>query len=267
MRCADSAARRWPFVGWRLESLDLERWSRWLGWIVLPLLLLDLAAIFLYAPTDALQGNVQRVFYIHVPLALDAFGAFFVTFVGSAIYLWKRDRQWDLLAASSAEVGVVMTTLVLVTGSLWAKPIWGTWWTWDARLTTTLILWLIYLAYMLVRASVYDAERAARYAAVIGLIGFLDVPIIRQSVVWWRTLHPGPTIIQAGGSTGVPPEMMLTLAVSVVAFGVLYAYLLARRVAVSVAREAREAAVAKAREAEEARGPSVASEDAEEARL
>lgn len=252
MRYADSpAARRSLFVG-RLDSLDFERWSRWLGLLTLPLLLLDLAAIFLYAPTDALQGNVQRIFYVHVPLALTAFGAFFVTFVGSGMYLWKRDRRWDLLAASSAEVGVVLTTLVLVTGSLWAKPIWGTWWTWDARLTTTLVLWLIYLAYILVRASVAEPERAARSAAVIGVIGFLDVPIIRQSVVWWRTLHPGPTIIQEGGGTGLPPEMMLTLAVSVVAFGVLYAYLLARRIAVGAAREAREAASAASEDIQEA---------------
>ncbi len=254
MRYADSSAARRPLLVGRLDSLDLERWSRWLGWIVLPLLLLDLAMIFLYAPTDALQGNVQRVFYIHVPLALMAFGAFFVTFVGSGMYLWKRDRQWDLLASSSAEVGVVLTTLVLVTGSLWAKPIWGTWWTWDARLTTTLVLWLIYLAYMLVRASVAEPSRAARYAAVIGIVGFLDVPIIRQSVVWWRTLHPGPTIVQEGGGTGLPPEMMLTFAVSVVAFGVLYFYLLSRRIAVTVAREAREAAASEeADEAQEAR--------------
>ncbi len=253
MRYADSSAARRSHFARRLDSLDLERWSRWLGWILVPLLLLDLATIFLYAPTDALQGNVQRVFYIHVPLAITAFGAFFITFVGSGMYLWKRDRQWDLLASSSAEVGVVLTTLVLITGSLWARPIWGTFWTWDARLTTTLILWLIYLAYMLVRASVPEASRAARYAAVIGIIGFLDVPIIRQSVVWWRTLHPGPTIVQVGGGTGLPPEMMLTFAVSLVVFGVLYVYLLSRRVAVTLASEARAAAAMAPEETEEVR--------------
>jgi heme exporter protein C len=212
-------------------------WADRLGVLAAGGVLLALVAIFFYAPTERLQGPVQRIFYVHVPLAWVAFLAYFVVFVGSALYLWKRDPRWDVWARASAEVGVVFTTLVLVTGSLWAKPIWGTWWTWDARLTTTLVLWLIYLAYLMVRAYAGEPGRAARYAAVIGIIGFLDVPIVRQSVVWWRTLHPGPTVVQQSGGTGLPPPMLATLAVSLVAFTLLYAYLLVEKAGIEEARE------------------------------
>lgn len=206
-----------------------RRWIDRLGMLAAGGMALALVAIFFYAPTERLQGPVQRIFYVHVPLAITAFLAFFVVCVASIVYLWKRDSRWDVWAHASAEVGVVYTTLVLVSGSLWAKPIWGTWWTWDARLTTTLLLWLIYVSYLMVRAYAGDSERAARFAAIIGIVGFLDVPIIRQSVVWWRTLHPGPTIIQESGSIGLPPEMMVTLAISGVAFVLLYAYLVFER--------------------------------------
>jgi heme exporter protein C len=223
-----------PVLGGRL---DLAAWGRRTGVLAAGLLLLALGAIFLYAPTERLQGEVQRIFYLHVSLALNAFLAFLVACLASAYYLWKRAPLADSLAHSSVEVGVVLTSLVLVTGSLWAKPIWGTWWTWDARLTTTLVLWLIYLGYLLVRASVADPERAARFGAVIAVVGFLDVPIIRQSVVWWRTLHPGPTIVQQGGGTGLPLEMLLTLALSLAAFGVLYTHLLLQRLWIAQARD------------------------------
>lgn len=216
----------------------LEWWAGRLRWVALVAVAVDLAMIFFYAPTERLQGNVQRIFYLHVSLALNAFLAFFVVFVGSIAYLWKRHLRWDRWAHAAAEVGVVYTTLVLVTGSLWARPIWGTWWTWDARLTTTLILWLIGVAYLLVRAFATDPGRAARNAAVLGIIGFLDVPIIRQSVVWWRTLHPGPTIVQESGSIGLPPAMLATLIVSLLSFGVLFLYLLVERMRLQTAREA-----------------------------
>ena len=148
----------------------------------------------LYAPTERVQGDAQRIFYVHVPLAWVAYLAFFVVFVASVAYLRTRRERWDVLALASAEVGLLFTTLVLVTGSLWARPIWGTWWSWDARLTTTLVLWLLYAGYRMVRAYAGDAARGARYAAVLGIVGFLDVPLVHQSVVWWRTLHPGPTV-------------------------------------------------------------------------
>jgi heme exporter protein C len=158
-----------------------------------------------------------------------------VVFVASIAYLWKRDGWWDALARASAEVGLLFTTLMVLTGSLWARPIWGTWWSWDARLTTTLILWFIYLGYLMVRTSVADEERAARYAAVLGIIGFVDVPIIHQSVVWWRTLHPEPVVLAPGGPA-MPPSMLVSLAISLLAFTALYAWLTRVRLQAELAR-------------------------------
>ena len=183
-----------------------------------------------FTPVEVRQGLAQKIFYLHVPAAWAALLAFSLVGIGSSLYLWLQDPRLDRFAAASAEVGVVFSAVMLTTGPIWAKPIWGTWWTWDARLTTTLVLWLIYLGYLLVRASVGEPERAARFAAVIGIVGFLDVPIIRQSVVWWRTLHPGPTIVQESGGTGLPPEMLATLAVSLAVFGLLYLHFLLQKV-------------------------------------
>ncbi|MBI3974293.1 MAG: cytochrome c biogenesis protein CcsA [Chloroflexi bacterium] len=218
-------------------SPTVDRWARITGVLAAVGLLASLVAIFFYAPAERVQGNVQRIFYVHVPLALNAYVAFFVVFVTSALYLWKRHPRWDVWARASAEVGVVFTTLVLVSGSLWAKPIWGTWWTWDARLTTTLILWLIYVAYLAVRAYATDPEKGARYAAVLGIVGFLDVPIIHQSVKWWRTLHPGPTIVQESGGIGLPPAMLVTFLLALIAFTLLYVFLLLEKVRLEQAKE------------------------------
>jgi heme exporter protein C len=176
------------------------------------------------------MGHVQRIFYVHVTLAWLSYLAFFVVFVCSIVYLWRRDERWDAVARASAEIGVVFTTLFMLSGALWGRPVWGTWWTWDARLTTTAILWFIYVAYLMLRAYVPDVPRAARYAAVLGIVGFLDVPIIHMSVVWWRTLHPEPTIARLDGADYAPPEMRLTLALAGLAFGLLYLALLVLRV-------------------------------------
>ena len=199
-----------------------------LGLGTLVLIPLSMAAIFLYAPTERVQGDVQRIFYLHLPLAWIAYLAFFLVFVSSVLYLWKRAERWDLLAQAAAEVGVVFTTLVLITGSIWARPIWGTWWSWDARLTTTLVLWFIYVGYLMLRSYVSDGRRGARYAAVLGIVGFLDVPIIHQSVTWWRTLHPDPVVLAPGGPA-MPPSMLQTLALSLLAFTLLFAWLLQLR--------------------------------------
>jgi heme exporter protein C len=188
----------------------------------------------LYAPTERVQGDVQRIFYLHVPLAWDAYLAFLVVFVSSVAYLWKGDVWWDSLARASAEVGLLFTTLVLITGSLWARPIWGTWWSWDARLTTSLILWFIYIGYLMLRGSIADERRAARYAAVVGIIGFIDVPIIHQSVVWWRTLHP-ESVVLAGGGPAMPPSMLTALGISLVAFTLLYLSLVRLRLELDLA--------------------------------
>jgi heme exporter protein C len=178
--------------------------------------------VFVYVPTEATMGTVQRIFYFHVPLAWIAFLAFTVVFVCSLIYLKKGTRKWDRLARSSAEIGIMFTTLVLITGPIWARPVWGSWWTWDARLTTTLLLWFIYLAYLFVRSYSTDESRGARYAAVVGVIGFLDVPIVALAIVLWRSQHPGPVIFE-GGLAG---SMLLTLMISLAAFTLLYIYLL-----------------------------------------
>lgn len=202
-----------------------------LGVAALVTMLAALIAALAYAPTERVQGNVQRIFYVHVPMAWVAYLAFFVVFVASIAYLKTRSEGWDALARSSAEVGLLFTTLVLITGSLWARPIWGTWWSWDARLTTTLILWFIYVGYLMLRSSVADEGRAARYSAVLGIVGFLDVPIIHQSVVWWRTLHPESVVLATGGPA-MPPSMLATLGVSLVAFTLLYAFLVRLRMTV-----------------------------------
>lgn len=192
--------------------------NRWLLGLSLVLMIAALYLIFLYVPTEETMGVVQRIFYFHVPLAWVSFLAFFVVFLGSILYLWKRNSKWDILASSSAEVGAVFTTLFLITGSIWAKPIWGAWWTWSPRLTTAMILWLIYLAYLLVRAYASDDQRGARFAAIVGIIGFIDVPIVALAITLWRTQHPGPVVFQGG----LAPPMLLTLLVSLAAFTALY---------------------------------------------
>jgi len=192
------------------------------------LLPISMAAIFLYAPTERVQGHVQRIFYLHLPLAWIAYLAFFIVFISSVLYLLKRSDHWDWLAHAAAEVGVVFTTLVLLTGAIWARPVWGTWWSWDARLTTTLVLWFIYVGYLMLRSYVADERRGARYAAVLGIVGFLDVPIIHQSVTWWRTLHPEPVVLAAGGPA-MPPSMLQSFALSMLGFTLLFLWLLEQR--------------------------------------
>ncbi len=190
------------------------------------LMLAALYMVFIFAPTDIETKNIQRIFYFHVPLAWIAFLAFFIVFGSSIMYLWKRDKKWDVLASSSAEVGLVFTTLFLLTGSIWAKPIWGVWWTWDSRLTSSLILWLIYIAYFIVRSYISEEQRRARFAAIVGIIGFIDVPVIALAITLWRTQHPGPVIFEGG----LVPEMVWTLLVSIAAFTALYFLLFSYRV-------------------------------------
>jgi heme exporter protein C len=170
------------------------------------LMLLAAGAIFLYAPTDALQGPVQRIFYLHVSSAITAFACFAVVLLGGIVYLRNESLAADRLARSGAVVGVVFTTVTLVMGMLWAKPIWNTFWTWDARLTSTLVLWIIYVGYLLVRQLAEPGRQAARIAAVVGIFGFIDVPVVHFSVTWWRTQHPGPVIAR----DALPPEMLAT---------------------------------------------------------
>jgi len=190
-----------------------------------------ISAIFIYVPTEKTEGIIQRIMYYHVPSAWVAFLAFFVVFICSILFLWKKEREWDIYAHASAEVGIVFCSLVLITGPIWAKPIWGAWWVWDARLTSTLILWLIYVAYLMLRIQTEQDSMRARYAAVVGIVGFLDIPVIHFSVLWWRTFHPSPKVIsQEGLGKGMDPSMLATLLISLSAFTLLYFLLMGQRV-------------------------------------
>ncbi|MDD4230263.1 MAG: cytochrome c biogenesis protein [Dehalococcoidales bacterium] len=189
------------------------------------LILLSFYMVLVFVPTEIDMGIVQRIFYYHVPLAWIAFLAFFVVFTGSIIYLAKRSTKWDNIASASAEIGLVFISLMLITGSIWAKPAWGVWWIWEPRLTTSLVLWFIYVAYFIVRGYVSGEERKARFGAVVGIIGFLNVPLVFLSVTLWRTQHPPLTIF----SGGLEPPMLATLLVCLVAFNFLYFYLLSER--------------------------------------
>lgn len=206
-------------------------------WVLVPASLVLIAVALLmalfYAPREATMGDAQRIFYFHVPSAWVGFFAFFIVFVASALYLLKRERKWDAIALSAAEIGVLFTTLVLLTGPLWAKSAWGTYWVWDARLTTTLVLWLIFAGYLMLRSSVDETKRAPM-AAVLGIIGFLDVPIIFLSVTWWRTMHPTLVVSQ---SSGLEPAMRTTLMVALLAFTLLFGWMLLYRVQLEQKRD------------------------------
>lgn len=176
-------------------------------------------------PADAAQGNVQRLMYVHVPAAWLAFLAFFVVFVMSVLYLIQRDERWDRVAASSAEIGVMFTVVTLLLGMMWGKPTWGVYWTWDPRLTTTAILLAIYVGYGALRSFADDGEKRARWSAIVGVIGFANVPIVYMSVTWWRTLHQPPS-----SPRSVAPDILWTLMLNLAAFTLVYLYLMMRRI-------------------------------------
>jgi heme exporter protein C len=199
-----------------------------LGIVALLAVLVGLYLAFFYVPPDALQGDVQRIMYIHVPTAWVAFFAFFVVFLASIVYLWKRLPEADRLAYASAEIGVLFTALTLIDGSIWGKPTWGTWWTWDARLTTTAILFVIYVGYLMLRSFIDEPERRARLSALVGIVGFIDVPIIYMSVLWFRTLHQPPSIQRGGAS--MPDAMLFTLLFNFGAYTLVYLFFLVKRV-------------------------------------
>ncbi len=179
-----------------------------LGVIVFLLVCISLWLVFIYAPTEKVMGPIQKIFYYHAPSAMTTFLAFFIVFVTCIIYLSTKNLFWDHIAKSSAEIGILFCTIVLITGPIWAKKAWGTWWTWEARLTTTLVLWFIYVAYLLIRGYAENRDQAARYSAVLGIVGFLDVPIIYFSVKWWRGQHP--LVFGQVDEPVLTPEMLLT---------------------------------------------------------
>lgn len=219
-----------------LASSDRSGWQSVLGWIALAALVgAQYVGITASAP-DRDMGHLQKIMYVHVPSAWVAFIAFFIVFVASLVYLWTRNEKHDLLAASAAEVGVVLTALTLVLGSIWARPTWGVWWTWDPRLTTTAILLLIYAGYLALRGFVEDPQRRARWSAAVGVLAFLNVPIVYMSVRWWRSIHQ----VQSSPST-VDSTYVLGLRLNAVAFLLVFIYFLLRRYTAAKLERAAEA--------------------------
>jgi heme exporter protein C len=227
--------------------------QRVLGWASAVGLAVTTALALFVVPPDANQGDVQRLMYVHVPAAWLAFASFLVVFVASIAYLRTGQIRWDRIAVSSAEIGVQFCALTIVLGSLWGRPVWGTWWTWDPRLTTTAVLLLIYVGYLSLRQVADSAARRAHWSAVVGIVGFIDVPIVHMSVVWWRSLHQEASVLRPGAPT-MAGSMLATLLVGTVAFSFVYAYLMAVRTRVG-RLEDRAAGVVMARPTPRARAP------------
>lgn len=213
-----------------------SRFDTVLGLLVLGGMVLALYMAFLEAPREATMGDLQRIFYFHVPAAITGLTAFALNFAASLAYLARKDRKWDNLALSSAEIGVMFLTMVLVTGPIWAKPVWFVWWTWSPRLTSSLILWMLYVAYLLIRNYIPDPERKAAAAAVFGIVAFVDAPIVWFSIRWWRDIHPSP-MLETGG---LSPSMRPALLVCWIAFQLLFVYLVRRRYFLESARSEAE---------------------------
>jgi heme exporter protein C len=202
-----------------------------------------LAGVFVraiaYTPMDRLQGPAQKIYYVHVPAAVVALLAFSLTGVLSIVFLWLKDRRLDQAAAASAEVGVALSVIMLTTGPIWGKPIWGTWWTWDARLTSTLFLFLLFIGYLLMRGAVDDQNTRARFSAVIGVLGLALVPFIHLTVYLFRTLHPRPIVLKPSRPS-LPDDMLLTLLLSFGVFVLLYLGFTMQRYALGQLRDLRE---------------------------
>ena len=203
-----------------------------LGALLLIGMIVALYMAFIEAPREKTMGDLQRIFYFHVPSAMVGLTAFAINFFASLMYLVRKDRRWDGLALSAAEIGVMFLAIVLVTGPIWAKPVWFVWWTWSPRLTSSLILWLLYVAYLLVRNYVPDPERRAMTSAVFGIVAFVDAPIVWFSIRWWRDIHPSP-MLETGG---LAPSMRPALWTCVAAFMLLMIYLIRRRYYLETAR-------------------------------
>jgi len=213
------------------------------GTAVTVLALLALAGVYVLAlgftPIEARQGPAQKIFYLHVPAAWSALLAFSLVGLCGGLYLLLNDRRLDRFAASSAEVGVAFGVVMLTTGPIWAKSIWGTWWTWDARLTLTLFLFFLFVGYLALRAALHDPSERARFSAVVGVLGLLLVPFIHLSVYLFRTLHPQPVVLKPSAPS-LPPEMLRTLLISALVFVLLYAGLVTIRYGLALAEEERE---------------------------
>src|SRR3954466_4004618 len=213
------------------------------GTLIPAVALLGVAGVYVlawgYTPIEARQGVAQKIFYLHVPAAWSALLAFSLVGVTGALYLWLQDPRLDRFAAASAEVGLAFSGVMLTTGPIWAKPIWGTWWTWDARLTLTLFLFFLFVGYLALRAALHDPAERARLSAVVGILGLLLVPFIHLSVYLFRTLHPQPIVLKPSAPS-LPPEMLRTLLVSTLVFTLLYIGFVTARYGLALAAESRE---------------------------
>src|ERR1700690_760131 len=199
-----------------------------LGAVAMLLVIAAAYASFYIAPEERTMGVIQRIFYFHVASAWAGFTAFLVCFICNLLYVWKRAAKYDWLGLSSAEVGLAFTTIVLITGPIWAHPVWGIWWTWDARLTSTFILWLLYVSYLLLRTLVEEPDRRALLSSLFGIFAFLDVPLVFGAIRWWRTQHPSP-VIMGGQGSGLDPTMKSVFFFSVLAMHALAAFLIVER--------------------------------------
>ncbi|MEF9426528.1 MAG: cytochrome c biogenesis protein [Candidatus Mariimomonas ferrooxydans] len=204
-----------------------------LFFILLILLPVDFFLIFRVAPTEKIMGDVQRIFYFHVSLAMSSYLAFTGVFISSIVVLWRKNLFWDTVAYSFAEIGVLLSTLVLITGSLWARPVWNVWWAWDPRLISMLILWFIFIGYFLLRQGITDWMKRAQYSAVIGIIGFLDIPVVRLATKWWRSIHP--RLKSEGG--GLDPLMLKIMLFSIMTFLMFTVFLFLYRFRIARAEE------------------------------
>jgi heme exporter protein C len=201
-----------------------------LGAVAILLVIAAAYASFFIAPQERTMGLIQRIFYFHAATAWAGEMTFFVCFLANLLYIWKRQPKYDWLGVSSAEVGLACMTVVLITGPIWAHPVWGIWWTWDARLTSTFVLWLLYVSYLLLRSLIEEPERRALLSALFGIFAFLDVPLVFFSIRWWRTQHPQP-VIMGGSGSGLDPTMSKVFFFSVLAMHVLAAFLIVERYA------------------------------------
>ncbi|QBD81226.1 cytochrome C assembly protein [Ktedonosporobacter rubrisoli] len=194
-----------------------------LGGLALIGILIAIFMAFLYAPTDAVQGQSQRIFYFHISVSLVGMLAFGVVTAGGIGYILKRDERWDWLARASAEIGAIFISLGLITGSIWGRTTWGTWWVWDPKLTATLILWFMFVGYLMLRSYMGRTTASAYAGAVLAIVGVFDVPIIYLSVQWWRGMHPQAEV---GPKGALPPEVLITMLVALVSFLLLYSFLM-----------------------------------------
>ena len=204
-------------------------WKRaMIGAVVLFLVGAAAYASFFIAPEEKTMHVLQRIFYFHAAAAWAGMTAFFICFVANLLYVWRREERWDALGISSAEVGLAFITVVLITGPIWAKPAWGIYWTWDARLTSTFVLWLLYISYLLLRTLIEEPDRRALLSALFGIFAFIDVPIVFGAIRWWRTQHPAP-VIMGGPGSGLDPTMNKVFFFSVLAMHALMVFLIAER--------------------------------------